>query len=67
MKKFIYNLIFSKIVFLHYLRRTLVFFGKKMLIYIAQGITFQMKTRNGPLHHHINVFSDNSIHWCIET
>ncbi len=23
------------------------------------------KTKNGPLHHHINVFSDNSVHWCI--
>ncbi len=65
MKKFILNLIFSKIVFLHYLRRPL-FFWKKIADINSLGYytSDNTKTKNSPLHHHINVFSDNSVHWC---
>ncbi len=64
MKKFFYSLVFSKIVFLHNLRRP-SFFLEKNAYLISPGyyLSDDTKTKNNPLHHHSNVFSDNSVHW----
>ena len=40
-------------------------FGEKIADLDSPGyyLSDDTKTKNGPLHHHINVFSDNSVHW----
>ena len=41
-------------------------FGEKIADLDSPGyyLSDDTKTKNSPLHHHINGFSDNSVHWC---